>query len=134
MNTKSKYIFIGLILAIVGFATAQGCNLQSFIKVDVPKGVAEAVDLPEGKLTLDQADAVFEDWTLFVTSNTKRFQVAVDDANQRYELLNQYVNIGLSIAQTSTTGIPYGGLIFAALTGAAGIMVPQPKFAKSKKE
>lgn len=134
MNTKSKYIFIGLILAIVGFATAQGCNLQSFIKVDVPKGVAESVDLPEGKLTLDQADAVFEDWTLFVTSNTKRFQVAVDDANQRYELLNQYVNIGLSIAQTSTTGIPYGGLLFAALTGAAGIMVPQPKFVKAKKE
>jgi hypothetical protein len=134
LNTKSKYIFIGLILAIVGFATAQGCNLQSFIKVDVPKGVAESVDLPEGKLTLDQADAVFEDWTLFVTSNTKRFQVAVDDANQRYELLNQYVNIGLSIAQTSTTGIPYGGLLFAALTGAAGIMVPQPKFVKAKKE
>jgi hypothetical protein len=134
MNTKSKYIFIGLILAIVVFASAQGCNLQSFIRLDVPKGVAEAVDLPEGKLTLDQADAVFEDWSTYVTSNTKRFQVAVDDANQRYELLNQYVNIGLSIAQTSTTGIPYGGLLFAALTGAAGIMVPQPKFVKTKKE
>ena len=134
MNTKSKYIFIGLILAIVVFASAQGCNLQSFIRLDVPKGVAEAVDLPEGKLTLDQADAVFEDWSTYVTSNTKRFQVAVDDANQRYELLNQYVNIGLSIAQTSTTGIPYGGLLFAALTGAAGVLVPQPKFAKAKKE
>jgi hypothetical protein len=112
----------------------QGCNLRSWVKVDAPKDVMIAVDLPVGSLTLDEADAVFEDWSNYVTSNTERFQVAMDDANARYELLNQWVSVGLSLAQTGTNGIPYGGLIFAALTGAAGVMVPQPKFVKSKKE
>ena len=120
-------------LAIAGFATIQGCNLQSWIKVNAPKDVMIAVDLPEGSLTLDQADAVFEDWSNFVTSNTKRFQIAMDDANARYDLLNQWVSVGLSLAQTGSEGIPYGGLLFAALTGAAGVMVPQPKFVKKEK-
>ena len=132
MNAKSKYIFFALMLAIAGFATIQGCNLQSWIKVNAPKDVMIAVDLPEGSLTLDQADAVFEDWSNFVTSNTKRFQIAMDDANARYEVLNQWVSVGLSLAQTGSGGIPYGGLLFAALTGAAGVMVPQPKLFKKK--
>ncbi len=132
MNARAKYIFFALVLAIAGFATIQGCNLQSFIKVNAPKDVLVAVDLPEGSLTLDEADAVFEDWSNFVTTNTKRFQIAMDDANARYELLNQWVSVGLTLAQTGTSGIPYGGLIFAALTGAAGVMVPQPKFLKKK--
>ena len=120
-------------LAIAGLATIQGCNLQSWIKVNAPKDVMIAVDLPEGSLTLDQANAVFEDWSNFVTSNTKRFQIAMDDANARYDLLNQWVSVGLSLAQTGSEGIPYGGLLFAALTGAAGVMVPQPKFVKKEK-
>lgn len=134
LNTRSKYIFFALMLAIAGFATIQGCNLQSWIKVNAPKDVMIAVDLPEGSLTLDQADAVFEDWSNFVTSNTKRFQIAMDDANARYDLLNQWVSVGLSLAQTGSEGIPYGGLLFAALTGAAGVMVPQPKFVKKRSE
>ena len=133
LNTRSKYIFFALMLAIAGLATIQGCNLQSWIKVNAPKDVMIAVDLPEGSLTLDQADAVFEDWSNFVTSNTKRFQIAMDDANARYDLLNQWVSVGLSLAQTGSEGIPYGGLLFAALTGAAGVMVPQPKFVKKEK-
>jgi hypothetical protein len=120
-------------LAIAALAIVQGCNLQSWIKVNAPKDVMVAVDLPVGSLTLDEADAVFEDWSQFVTSNTKQFQVAMDDANARYELLNQWVSVGLTLAQTGSTGIPYGGLIFAALTGAAGVMVPQPKFVKKEK-
>jgi hypothetical protein len=134
LNTRSKYIFCSLLLSIVALAMIQGCNLRSWVKVNAPRDVLIAVDLPEGSLTLDQADAVFEEWSTFVTSNTKQFQVAMDDANARYELLNQWVSVGLSLAQTGTNGIPYGGLIFAALTGAAGVMVPQPKFVKSKKE
>jgi len=134
LNTRSKYIFCSLLLSIVALAMIQGCNLRSWVKVNAPKDVMVAVDLPEGSLTLDQADAVFEDWSNFVTKNTKQFQVAMDDANARYEVLNQWLSVGLSLAQTGTDGIPYGGLIFAALTGAAGVMVPQPKVFKRKEK
>jgi hypothetical protein len=134
LNTRSKYIFCSLLLSIVALAMIQGCNLRSWVKVNAPRDVLIAVDLPEGSLTLDQADAVFEEWSTFVTSNTQQFQVAMDDANARYEVLNQWLTVGLSLAQTGTDGIPYGGLIFAALTGAAGVMVPQPKFVKKRSE
>ena len=134
LNTRSKYIFCSLLLSIVALAMIQGCNLRSWVKVNAPKDVLIAVDLPEGSLTLDQADAVFEEWSTFVTSNTKQFQVAMEDANARYEVLNQWLTVGMSLAQTGTDGIPYGGLIFAALTGAAGVMVPQPKFVKKRSE
>ena len=132
-NTHKTYILAAVVASGV-LLSAQGCDLRQFVPVNIPKDVAEAVDLPEGRLTLDQAEIVWEDWEQYVTSNTKRFENAVDDANNRYAVLHQLFSIGLEGVGTASGGIPYGGLMFGALTGLTGLMLPTPKLGKKKDE
>lgn len=132
-DTHKTYIMVALVASGV-LLTAQGCDLRQFVPVNVPKDVMEAVDLPEGRLTLDQAEIVWEDWEQYVTSNTKRFENAVDDANNRYAVLHQIFSIGLEGVGTASGGIPYGGLMFGALTGITGLLLPTPKVLSAKKK
>ena len=64
--------------------------------------------------------------------NTERFEKAVQAADERYRFIHQWVSLGLDAAGTASEGIPYGGLLFGALTGAVGLMLPQPKIGKKE--
>lgn len=130
LNPKAVAIVAGI--GVAGMLTLQACDLRSFVKVDAPKDVMEAVDLPEGKLTLDEVEVVWEDWRYYVESNTKRFEDAIADAEDRYAVIHQMFSIGLQIGGEASQGIPYGGLLFGALTGLTGLMLPQPKFSRKK--
>ena len=130
LNPKAVAIVAGI--GVAGMLALQACDLRSFVKVDAPKAVMESVDLPEGKLTLDEAEAVREDWVFWVESNTKRFDAAVAKSEQTYAVIHQLLSIGLDTASTASNGIPYGGILFGALTGLTGLMLPQPKFSRKK--
>lgn len=132
MNLNPKVIAIVGAIGVTGMITLQACDMRSFVVVDAPKDVMEAVDLPEGKLTLDEVEVVWEDWKYYVESNTKRFEDAVADAEDRYAVIHQIFSIGLTTAGEVSQGIPYGGLLFGALTGLTGLMLPTPKFYRKK--
>jgi len=132
MNLNPKALAIVGGIGVCGMIALQACDLRSFVKVDAPKAVLETVDIPEGTLTLDEAEAVREDWVFWVESNTKRFDAAVDKSEQTYAVIHQIVSIGLDTASTASNGIPYGGILFGALTGLTGLMLPQPKIVRKK--
>jgi hypothetical protein len=132
MNINPKVVAIVGAIGICGMVTLQACDMRSFVVVDVPQDVLEAVDLPEGRLTLDEVDATWQDWKYYVETNTKRFEDAVADAEDRYAVIHQIFSIGLTTAGEASQGIPYGGLLFGALTGITGLMLPQPKFSRKK--
>ena len=75
INLNPKALAIIGAIGVTGMLALQACDLRSFIKVDAPKDVIEAVDLPEGKLTLDEVEVVWEDWRYYVESNTKRLGI-----------------------------------------------------------
>lgn len=133
LNEKAIIMISLSLTAAGGLMFLQGCDLRSLINVDVPKGVALAVDLPEGKLSLQEADAVWADWSQWVEQNNSRFATAIDDGNVRYEKLNQLVSMGTGVLSQFSEGIPYGGLLFGALTGVSGLLLPQPNLAKKSK-
>jgi len=132
MNLNPKAIAIVAGIGVCGMVALQACDLRSFVKVDAPKAVLETVDIPEGTLTLDEAEAVREDWVFWVESNTKRFDAAVDKSEQTYAVIHQIVSIGLDTAGQASNSIPYGGILFGALTGLTGLMLPTPKFSRKK--
>lgn len=132
LNLNPKALAIVGALGITGMLALQACDLRSFVKVDAPPAVLESVDLPEGRLTLDEAEAVREDWVFWVESNTKRFDAAVTKSEETYAVIHQIVSIGLDTAGQASNGIPYGGILFGALTGLTGLMLPQPKFSRKK--
>lgn len=132
MNLNPKVLAMVGAIGVVGMLSLQACDLRSMVTVKAPQDVIEAVDLPEGKLTLDEVEVVWEDWKHYVESNTKRFEDAVADAEDRYAVIHQVFSIGLQVAGETSQGIPYGGLLFGALTGLTGLMLPQPKFSRKK--
>jgi len=131
MKDKSKLIIIISIVAIFGMLILQACDLRSFVTVDVPQDVVAATKA-EPPVTLKEASAVREDWIFFVESNTKRLDQSIEDAEATYATIHQIVSLGLDTAGQASNGIPYGGILFGALTGLTGLMLPQPKFSRKK--
>lgn len=135
MMTNETKTAIGAAMGVILLAfvvTTQGCDLRQTIEVKPPKDVMKALEI-EGRVDLSQADAMWEDWTEYVENNTARLDSSIADAEKRYEVLHQFLSIGLEHAGTAANTIPYGGLIFGALTGVTGLMLPQPKFGRRKK-
>lgn len=128
---KHKIMFFSLLIAIGGMMALQACDLRSFVKVDAPKEVLAAIN--EEQMTLAEAEDNWNDWVYYVESNTKKFEEKIADAEERYAKIHSMMSIGFEVAGTATQGIPYGGLLFGALTGVAGLMLPQPKFMKKDK-
>lgn len=131
MNKRTKMMVFVSLIAMLLMISLQACDLRSFVKVDVPEGVATAVDA-KPPVTLKEVSDVREDWVFYVESNTKRLDASIEEAEATYAQIHQIVSIGLDTAQTASSGIPYGGILFGALTGLTGLMLPQPKFSRKK--
>jgi hypothetical protein len=117
----------------MGMLVANGCDMRQLVRVDAPPAVLETLDIT-GPISLADADAIYADWQAWVERNTERFEKAVQAADERYRFVHQWVSLGLDAAGTASEGIPYGGLLFGALTGAVGLMLPQPKIGAKKEE
>ena len=137
MTKRNKAVIVFCAALAVGMAAAQGCDLQQWVRVDVPKGVKRSIaDAPEDidrTYTLAEIDEVVAKWDGYVQFNQKALSEAIDDAEQRYQFLHSWVSIGLSAAGEASQGFPYGGVLFGALTGAVGLFMPQPKLGRGKK-
>lgn len=127
-NNKSVVYFIILFLVLfVTLGLMQGCDLEKLIKVDAPPAVLAVVDLPEGEMTLAEADLVWKQWQAYVEFNSEAFQKAVQDAENRYAFISSMFNTGLGIGQGVLGEFPGGALILSLLTGGAGLMMKRPK-------
>lgn len=127
-NNRNGFI-LGIVTAVVMLVilAAQGCNLQSFVKVDVPPDVKATVDIPEGEtITLDEAQAVWDDWQFYVESNSMRFQRAVKDAEDRYAILLQLTDLGIKATNEAAVGLPGGALLVSGLSLLTGLFLKRP--------
>ena len=132
MNTQAKIYIWCVLAAIAVLIVLQGCDLRSFVAVDAPKDVLQATGMEA--ISLANAQMAWDDWCYYVQSNTERFESAVASAEERYAVLHSFLSIGLQMGGEASQGIPYGGLIFGALTGIAGLAMPQPKMLQKKEE
>jgi hypothetical protein len=120
-------VAIVILVAFVGMMALQGCNLASLISVNVPPAVKTAVDIPnDERVSLDVADTVWEDWIAHVNSNTRKFESAIDDANERYAVIKQLTDIGLKAAGEQASGIPGGTILLSGLSLLGGLFLKRP--------
>ena len=117
-----------LLFACLALAFAQGCDMRRMVKVDAPKDLLAAVDVPEPAegITLAEADAVWADWTAWVNERSTRFRRAVDDAEGRYATLESLVNLGLDAANTAAPALPGGAFVVGGLSLLTGLMLKRP--------
>lgn len=126
---ENKYAIGMFGLAAVTFVlmgVAQGCNVQSWVPFHPPVEVAQALDLPEGKMTLAEADKVWKDWGYYVSSNTEALKVAVEDSNRMYDFISSMLNTGLGVIQGAAPSFPGGALILSLIAGGGGLLMKRP--------
>lgn len=131
MNNKAKYIFISTIIGILVMICLQACDLRSFVKVDIPTPVLEATG-NEAPVSLNKSEGLRQDWIYYVESNTKKLDASIAESEATYATIHQIVSVGIDTVGQASNGIPYGGILFGALTGLAGLALPQPKVLQKK--
>tara|TARA_R100000664_G_scaffold19967_1_gene29159 strand:- start:4604 stop:5056 length:453 start_codon:yes stop_codon:yes gene_type:complete len=112
-------------LALLALLALNGCNLKSAVKVDVPPGVADALQL-DIPARLVQADQIAADWESYVERNTKALGIAISDAEDRYVALRSISDLGLQAAAGATQTLPGGALLLSGLTLLGGLFIPKP--------
>jgi hypothetical protein len=126
MNKKDKSVVLFGSVVISVLLVAQGCDFREHIEVKAPKDIALVLDY-DPPLMLSDAERAYEKWTDWAARTDADFVASIEKAQERYNFIHQWTSVGLSIAGGASEGIPYGGLLFGALTGAVGLMLPQPK-------
>lgn len=119
MNKIAQYIIFAVVLGIL---CLQGCDFAQWISVDAPPAVLEAVGKTE--MNLAQADAVWNQWTAHVESQSAAYKAAVDDANGRYAYIQSLINVGLGASEAL---FPAGAVVLSALTGVGGLLLKRPQ-------
>jgi len=120
------FMLVVVIGAIALIVAAQGCNLQTMIKVDVPNGPRKALGLGS-KITLRDFDSTFEEWTTYCERETQRFADNGEDAIWLFNFLGSAINTGLSSVDAAAgTSLPLGLIGISSLTGLAGLFMKQP--------
>lgn len=127
-----KYAPIAACVVLFLWMALSACNLQSFIPLRCPPDVKQAIS-PTPSDTLADAEGVSEAWKAHVDKNTKALQASVTRSEESYAVLHSIASVGLEIGGAASQGFPYGGIIFGLLSGATGVMLPQPKFMKKVK-
>jgi hypothetical protein len=131
MNKQEKAVALFGGVLIAGMLVASGCDWRERIEVKAPAAIPEVLDF-EPPLMLADAERAYEEWTAWVERTDAAFVASIEKAEERYQFVHQWTSVGLSVVGTASEGIPYGGLLFGALTGAVGLMLPQPKMPKKK--
>lgn len=126
MNKREKAIACAGVALIAVAMAAQGCDFREHIEVKAPKDVPLVLGY-DPPLMLSDAEKAYAKWTDWAARTDAEFVESIEKAQERYEFIHQWTSVGLSIAGQASEGIPYGGLLFGALTGAVGLMLPQPK-------
>jgi len=127
-----KYVPIAACVALFLWMCLSACNLQTFIPLRCPPAVKQAVS-PTPSDTLADAEGVADAWKAHVDANTKALQASISRSEESYAVLHSIASVGLEIGGAASQGIPYGGIIFGLLSGATGVLLPQPKFMKKVK-
>lgn len=127
-NHKRAAIFgSAALLAASAVAALQSCDLADLVQVDVPPGVRESLDIPAGeRVTLADADYVWEDWSDYVERESIRFSREIKESRERFELLSSVANMGIGALEQQIGGVPFGPFLLAGLGGLGGLFLKRP--------
>ena len=126
--SKNKGVMISgtlAILALAGVMSAQGCDFQSMVSFDVPRGVQKSIET-EPKTSLADADVLLEEWTAFVELNTKQLSKNVEDAQGRLSIIESITSTGIGIASDSASALPGGAILVSGLSMLTGLFLKRP--------
>lgn len=126
-NKAASLSVLSIVLVIMGALAMQGCTLGDMIRHDVPKDMQEFND-GKGKVSLNDAPFVMEDYVASVERNIRQFSEANERANLVFDFLNSAMTIGFE--EIGNSPIPGATIFSGLLLGLGGLMTRKPGTAK----
>jgi len=126
IDKKVFYSAGASLLVLFACLSFQGCNLEKMVSVDVPGGVREAIDAPN-KITLDEADYLWDQWKSWVDSNSNALARNIENGNERVALIENVTAMGIGALGEVSGNFPGGALLFSSLTLMTGWFLKRPK-------
>jgi hypothetical protein len=128
-NAKKQPIALTLIICSFAFlllaSAVSGCQVEDFVKVDVPNGIAEAT-ASEPTIPLSKADATLEDWKAYVERNTRQFTDEIDRGAETAAIIRSITETGISVVDGASSTLPGGAIISTGLALLGGLFLKRP--------
>lgn len=124
-NRRGTYLSLGAVLVVLAIAALGACQVEDFVKVDVPDEVATAIDRPD-RIPVSATDAAWEDWVAWVDRQSSRFAESIDRGNEVAGVLRGLTETGIAIGQDAAATVPGGAFIGTALGLLGGLFIRRP--------
>ena len=135
MDKRAKVFLVLALLAGLGVAVLQSCNLQDLVHLDIPEPVLHAISIPDDeRLTVSDADRVWSMWSEWVAQNSYLLTTEIEDGQERYEVLASMASTGLEVVSAQAATVPGGGLLIGALGALGGLFIKDPRSRKREIE
>jgi hypothetical protein len=125
---KTQRVGLGILVvtaaALIGASMLAGCDMTKMIRVDVPREVQKALDLPHS-ISLHDSQLALEDYV----RGGERFSQNIDEGNVRLGWLMSTADLGLRVGMAQ---LPAGGILVTLLGTLGGIFIKGPGTAKEK--
>jgi hypothetical protein len=126
-NKSATLMALCAVLCITGALAMSGCSLGGFIKHDVPKDMQPFND-GEGKVNLNDAPFVMEDYLSSVERNVRRFSESNEKAHLLMDGMRSLMTVGLE--ELGNSPIPGATILSGLFLGLGGLMTRKPGTAK----
>lgn len=126
-NKSAVLLALCAVLVVCGATAMSGCSLGDMIRHDVPKDMQEYND-GEGKVSLNDAPFVMEDYLSAVERNVRRFT----ESNEKAHLINDFMSslMTVGLEELGNSPIPGATIFSGLLLGLGGLMTRKPGTAK----
>lgn len=127
-NKTATAMLVAVVVIMGSAAVMSGCSgLGDFIKHPVPKDMQEFND-GEGKVSINDAPFVLEDYLSSVRRNVDRFVADNEKAHLVHDFFSSILTIG--IEELGNSPIPGATMLSGLLLGVGGLMTRKPGTAK----
>lgn len=124
-NPRAAWLIVAAISALAITSILSACGIQDLVRVDVPAGVQEAIEV-EPQISLAESGPAWEEWAAWVERNSARFSDEIDAGEETAGLIASLTATGLSIGQDAASTLPGGALISSGLALMGGLFLKRP--------
>lgn len=124
-NPRAAWLIVAAISALAITSILSACQVQDLVRVDVPAGVQEAIEV-EPRISLAESGLAWEEWAAWVERNSARFSDEIDAGEETAGLIASLTATGLSLGQDAASTLPGGALISTGLALMGGLFLKRP--------
>lgn len=124
-NKKAGSFIMLAILALICASVISACGIEDMVRVDVPKKVAEAIDV-EQSVSFSEAEIAWEDWVAYVDRESERFSMEIEKGAEIVGILRTLGDTGIAIGQEAASTFPGGAFLSTGLALLGGAFLRRP--------